>query len=105
MVTNILANIMAIGHFSTPAGAHVGAAVETKQDGEDQEKRQGFRVHALSGAQGVRGDAPVAALYERRNIFRSGLGGHRPPLQKISNAVEGVEINAVRTAAQQLLRH
>jgi hypothetical protein len=55
MVTSILANIMAIGHFPTPAGAHVGAAVETKQDGEDQEKRQGFRVHALSGAQGVRG--------------------------------------------------
>jgi hypothetical protein len=29
-------------------------------------------VHGFLRAQGVRGDAPVAALYERRNIFRSG---------------------------------
>ena len=69
----LLCDIMSIGHFPAPIRAHISAAVETKQNGEDQKERQGFLVHTIDRAQGVRGPSrtrlcasAAAALYERR---------------------------------------
>ena len=81
---------MPIRSFPTSLRAHRNATAEIKKDGEAKEEKQGFLVHGFLRAQGVRGRS------------RTGTCEY---LEQLADAVERAEINVVRTAPQQLLRH
>ena len=96
---------MSISHFPASVGAHVGATVETKRNGEDEEQRQGFIVHTLSGAQGVRA---VAAAVSAAMVIAGFVPLRTAALtisEQFAHGIHRVEIDAVRAAAQQFLGH
>lgn len=95
---------MTVGHFPTTLGARVSAATETERDGEDQKEMQGFLVHTVGRAQGVRA-VPPRSVEAPLGVNSRRLSGRGYKSQQLAHAIDRAEINAVRTAPQQLLRH
>ena len=95
---------MTVGPFPASLRAHGRASVETKRNGEDQKESQDFLVHTVGKAQGVRGvAASLCRGASRSQITATERGGYNS--QQLAHAVDRAEINPVRTAAQELLRH